>query len=595
MGGSGGGLNNWHRQKRKRELQKNKEQRIAARDAKVKETKTVASVRDEIRNLERQHKDAEIRPHNIQSKIDRLKKELKIVQQEKNSNQSIKSSQAANFPKGSSAASTWKPLQNPSLSVYYDAVLNPYGEPPPGKPSLYHTPNGGTTTDLCQAGLPGQPPLKPSYVENPPKLSSDNKNRRTSKGSNHESNGQTPNVSQNLAISDKERMIRTGSKQKRASDSLLSVNRPKRYGRQNLAADIWADDDDIDFQDRQTATQQRLENLAECQTERTSTEEQWQYRDQAGIVQGPFPLFQMKEWIVAGFFLPSQLVRRSPSGAWTSLENTSLHRGSVVKKKPVPQTCTEMRRPLTVQDRIAALRAEHVLNSVDEDQSNVKEETLTVNHEDKPSVNRDFNSSSVEEALAPPFSRYVDCNEERKDSGGAVSGHTTEDDAGRSQGGPYVQPRSENPSDGPNAPNEVLEDMYSVPYPVEGFCVYENDDRDQYPLHEGDMANVPYPVDEPYPTHEGDMADVPYPVDEPSDVNPDMENAPYLVDHEHTNVDDGHCPVVDTYPIMEDFSGGVDHGEEDSPKDRGKKARLDKDVLSLLPAHLRKKRETKAP
>jgi GYF domain/mRNA biogenesis factor len=192
----GGDMTSWHRQKRKKEQQKNKATRIAARDAAVRETKSVAAVKDEIFQIEkrfglvkRSKKVAEEHgndddgleeklskvPHQIRSKLDRLKKELRLVQESEAERKSAAERAAASIPEWKHRVQAQKrsreeqqhgsPLDNPAVSVYYDAVLNPFGAPPPGQPRLYHRIGGGVTFNLSEAGLPGQAPPRPPPLD----------------------------------------------------------------------------------------------------------------------------------------------------------------------------------------------------------------------------------------------------------------------------------------------------------------------------------------------------------------------------------------------------------------------------------------------
>ena len=66
-----------HRKQRKKEAERNKKQRIKARDERVVETKTVSGIREEIKKLKYRK--------NLQSgekqKLERLEKELKLVKE----------------------------------------------------------------------------------------------------------------------------------------------------------------------------------------------------------------------------------------------------------------------------------------------------------------------------------------------------------------------------------------------------------------------------------------------------------------------------------------------------------------------------------
>ena len=65
-----------HRRKQqKKELQKNKEKRIRDRDERVKETKSVKEVKQEIATLERRNK-GQLQQHAVKSKLDRMHQAL---------------------------------------------------------------------------------------------------------------------------------------------------------------------------------------------------------------------------------------------------------------------------------------------------------------------------------------------------------------------------------------------------------------------------------------------------------------------------------------------------------------------------------------
>ena len=69
------------RQQRKKELQKNKSKRLAIRDAKVAETKSAKSIQNEIQKLESKVENNYHLDYKEKQRLDRLKKELKIVEQ----------------------------------------------------------------------------------------------------------------------------------------------------------------------------------------------------------------------------------------------------------------------------------------------------------------------------------------------------------------------------------------------------------------------------------------------------------------------------------------------------------------------------------
>ena len=74
--GSSNPMQAHHRAQRKKQIQKNKEQRIKARDQRVVETKTVKDIQEEISKL-RRRKNLQVAE---QQKLQRLEKELRLVQ-----------------------------------------------------------------------------------------------------------------------------------------------------------------------------------------------------------------------------------------------------------------------------------------------------------------------------------------------------------------------------------------------------------------------------------------------------------------------------------------------------------------------------------
>ncbi|KAL3776581.1 hypothetical protein HJC23_008053, partial [Cyclotella cryptica] len=168
---------------RKKELKKNKTTRIAARDAKVAATRSVDEIQAEISALERRrdrfgkgghdgddggggNDDTKGGLDSIQiKKLERLRKELKIVQAESSKRAELAAQQRIEEEKarlasmrtleGVKALNESKySLAERYASVYYDPVMNPYGVPPPGQPKLFYGRDGGTTMDLGQAVVP---------------------------------------------------------------------------------------------------------------------------------------------------------------------------------------------------------------------------------------------------------------------------------------------------------------------------------------------------------------------------------------------------------------------------------------------------------
>eukprot|EP00978_Attheya_sp_CCMP212_P017273 scaffold45972_cov43-Attheya_sp.AAC.1 len=173
---------------RKKALNKNKVARLEARDAKVCATKTVAEVQAAIHQLTKRNKQKKHNHHNDnddnnndddnmdrslfssedQRKLERLEKELRLVtthHQEQLEKEEEDAKQNP-VPQRNLEAQRQKEEQRPSVeeakcSVYYDAVMNPYGAPPPGQRRMYHKRGGGTTPYLHQSLVQTQPPPPP--------------------------------------------------------------------------------------------------------------------------------------------------------------------------------------------------------------------------------------------------------------------------------------------------------------------------------------------------------------------------------------------------------------------------------------------------
>ena len=157
------------RQERKRELKKNKAARIKARDEKVAQTRSIAEVKKEIASLEHKKSAKNGYLDSTETRtLERLNKELKIVKQalelkkkqEEEELRLLKESSSEievkyeHTKEGVEEKNKKRFEKTAKLSIYYDAVLNPFGAPPPGKPMLYHKRGGGVTMNLNEALLP---------------------------------------------------------------------------------------------------------------------------------------------------------------------------------------------------------------------------------------------------------------------------------------------------------------------------------------------------------------------------------------------------------------------------------------------------------
>jgi len=139
------------------------------------------------------------------------------------------------------------------------------------------------------------------------------------------------------------------------------------------------------------------------------------------------------------------------------------------------------------------------------------------------------------------------------------------------------------------------EQMGAVPYLVDNDVMgpsppYPIDDQDMgaTPYQVTDSGETPpsYPVDHPYPVDDAYPADVAYPVDDayPADEAYPADDA-YPADVAY--------PVTDAYPTDEQQPYPMDAIEQPAKK----KIKVDKEVVAMLPSHLRKRKTAakKAP
>jgi len=698
--GGGGGLTDWHRQKRKRELQKNKEQRLAARDAKVRESKTVATVKEEIRSLERQFKTKEARPHQVQSKLDRLNKELKIVQQEEEAKKQASSSQSDQQQRAAAAAAkkapVWKPLENPAISIYYDAVMNPFGVPPPGKPHLYHTPTGGTTMHLQEAGLPGQfpppppPPPTPTHDNNPKRdyqthnqpvhaqgrsQSNRDKPRNDHYGpSTTKPDERKPSESRPPPPPPPDRGPINSSKPNNGAGLVnpgLTSIRPKRYGKQKND-DIWASKEDVKtygdgYGEESPATPTQIkkkkkgkQKTSSSNSSSNTSSDQWHYQDQAGQVQGPFTTDQMQQWIAGGFFPPDQYIQSASTGTWTQLQNTPGLKEFIKRNSNDSESVAggPESQGSSVQDRIAALKgnASNTSETADEQtgeeevvQSSSVQDRITALRDARVQENREEDDDtsrplSVEERIAALRQAHLKENEPATDE---TEGNSVQDriEALRRSTIQQEEEEEETRSDvvvAQDLGERKYDEMESSSRPkdsvearIAALRANHATDATESTLYEeideADMSSVPYPVadegppaphpsdggmaDVPYPVADDSMADVAYPVyDDDDDGYPqaapgpedDLGDVPYPVQDEYggaeydgENPDDGNAvgsyPVVDSYPVYDAYpieedeaNGGEITQHQEKP---AKKAKIDRDVVSMLPSHLKKRQK----
>eukprot|EP00977_Amphora_coffeiformis_P020504 scaffold8318_cov175-Amphora_coffeaeformis.AAC.3 len=595
----GGGLTDWHRQKRKKEQKKNKEKRLAERDARVLETKTASSVQEEIRKLERQHKvkkdddgnDIPL-PHTVQSKLDRLKKEFKILKDaegdKKDNNLSVTKNAAA------AAQSAWKPLDNPQLSIYYDAVMNPFGEPPPGQPRLYHTAGGRKTFNLADAALPGSrppPPLPPPPRKDPPsqqrrpppnrpqqqQRSAPRKEERppakkesTLKGNNNQQT--TIKEKSALEHASKAPATKTSTPEQaprappkpRVAPDLPAPSQAVKRGRSRLKADIWASTEEIDYHQHTDDPQAHLTlEGVEAAGGKDEPVKEWWYEDQQKQTQGPFPHQQMIAWIQAGYFPAETRARPGPDAPWKPFHHYPVIRAVLNGGKE--EKAQKDEKEMSVQDRIASLRKEHKKTSIADRIAALRGDGPKPDSQD-PETGHDDNvalppppppAEEEDGTLEMPAYPVVD------DAYGVV-----DDDAlpppppsPPPEGGPTFEPA-------PYAIDEAENRALPLPPPPPPAFGGEKDEIPAYAIRDASAYDETTDYPPAYPT-EDYSGDSPYPVDD-------------------TPVTDAY-PVVDAYPMM-------DVSDADAKPPLKKKAKVDREPTwrSVRALHLNRSENNKA-
>jgi hypothetical protein len=553
-------VSDWHRKQRKKELQKNKAARIASRDEKVKAEKTEQMVMEEIRKLEKQHKNTETRPHAIQSKIDRLKKELKIV----------KESSAVSPTISQPTKPAFTPLARPELSVYYDPKLNPYGEPPPGKPRLFHRRNGGVTMNVEEAGLSGDvippppPPPRREVSSRPPakhpfpeKKQQDRRQApsRTSPESRQEMNQKTIIDPSNLPALPK---------------PSAAVNRSKR----KLQCDIWASNEEVEYEE---AIGTGLEGVV-------TVVDTWWYLDTSQQVQGPFPLHQMKQWIQAGFFPSTTKVRSSDDEPWKAIIKHSVFQ-TILPESLQQQAAQESQRKSSVQDRIASLRQQSeepvqiatyigVKSDEREEKGNYEEDVEEHAEDDDNSVQQRI------AALRDESRQKATVNEASDDESDTSVQRRIAALRSAMRDGSNNEQAIPSPDTGESTAE--LQPMY----PIDSYTEHvSNEDKMD------DSGPPPaYPVDD-YITNGSDEVPPAYPIDALDETVPSY---PLDLDYAATGV----YPVTDAYPSTYAIDAPAEAmGKPELPEamERPKKvAKVDKDLVAFMPSHLQKKKLTKA-
>lgn len=585
-------MNDYHRQARKKEIKKNKEKRVAERDARVVQLKTAADVQDEIKKLTKQHKDKdkegnEVKlPHAIQSKLDRLKKELKLLEAaaEEKGDQEKPTFRKAAVP-------TWTPLAHPQLSVYFDATLNPYGEPPPGQPRMYHTREGGTTRRLEEAALPGSrppPPPPPEAWRRP----NDNANQREGDRNRpppHRPVERRPpppppppplpptppppakSSKGGSSITNKPPAAIVAKKiPPTQAPSLPPPSQAVRRGRARLDADIWATSDEIDYHQATDLVLEGVDNTAAQQqnSKKDAAFTEWWYEDRMQQVQGPFAHAQMLAWMGAGFFTTTVRARPRPNAPWKPVLHYAVFR-------KVLQGEEEVEKKYPVKDRIAALRQEAP-------QEMSVADRIAALRGDAP---EDIPEAPQEMSMADRIA--------------ALRGDAPENDPVQEEDTPDDDGFDEDMLPPPPPPVESSD--YLPPYEMSDEGVDDDVDEMPPPPPPPPSANdhldepAPYAIDmsldnmpPPPPPLASEPYDVPaYAIDDISPYDTDHAVGEYPVDMAYPVEDD--TPVTDGYPVVDSYPTTEPEPEAAPPPP--KRIKVDREVVSFLPSNLQKRKK----
>jgi hypothetical protein len=655
------------RKERIKQGQKNKDQRIKARDDRVVDTKTVKEVQQEIDKLEKRKN---LQQGEVQ-KLQRFQKELKLVQQaaKEKKPEITRQQQQQQVP--------LTELDDPRKSVYYDERMNPYGAPPPGKPRLYHQWGGGYTMDKNSAIVPGEerpvlpppPPREPmqyrsEYQDRRPQYEYNNSNRygqQQARDNNSSRYGQqqSRDAPPRMPNEDPPPLPREPpsprppppppppleEKQPLTVPALPPPSKPVQRRKVQGAVDIWASTEEFDYERQANAIDLDSHNLGEKMVRKPKKKKKrppvdFCYEDQAGHIQGPFDKAQIQAWMKAGFFPSNTMVRSNRSDEWVVITSMSL-----LYATPPVSTNTKKPEPISVQDRIAALKG-----GENKEEMSVQDRIAALKQRQKESEAANDNVQDRIAALRNGQQEDEETESVIQDRIAALRKHHQEKDVSESAVQDRIAAKKRGREDDayPDVEGQYpVEDSYAPqppPYPTED--IESGPMPPPYPLDDDDpMATAPYPTDEeampppppPYPTNGEQMGAAPYPVDEdvmgPSPLYPmddqEMGAAPYQVtdsseappsypvddgDHaypvddaypadvaypvddaypadEAYPVDDAYpadvaYPVTDAYPTDEQQPYPMDDIEQPAKK----KIKVDKEVVAMLPSHLRKRK-----
>lgn len=572
-GGSSNPMQAHHRKQRKKEAERNKKQRIKARDERVVETKTVSGIREEIKKLKYRK--------NLQSgekqKLERLEKELKLVKEAapQRPNKALQLAKQQKLPTD---------LDDPRKSIYYDEKLNPYGAPPPGKPRLYHQRGGGVTMDMKMAIVPGEESQPPPPPPPPPPQPTERREQRESRPIQRESpKSRTPSPPRMSSSPPEEA---TSSEPKSLIIPSLpapskAVQRSRRHGK--IAADIWASNEEVEYERYTNKVDLEADDVGAAapkkKTKKKKTKKklplEYHYQDMSGQVQGPYGKTQMREWISAGFFPPTMLVKSNRNDQWVPMKDVqSLQEPSAAPSKREEEE--------TLQDRISALKKQQEENSVQDRIAALKGNNIVSKEVDEQK------SSSIQDRINALKGSNNNMNSKAEVEGENDSDEMVQpvDDEDQSPSIEEMLP-PHNASDDEVAPgpDKEQEDEITGPAP--------------YPIEEEYPTVAPYPVDNQYPAVSAYPVDAEYPEAAPYPVDDEYPAAsPYPVDDEY--------PATDEYPVSEDYpppepypptepyeAGPAPYEMQDQPVK--KTITVDKGVVAFLPSKIQKRKRQGAP
>ena len=574
-------MQGYHRQKRQKEVKKNKSQRIKVRDERVIQTKTIAEVQEEIRNIKKRKN---LQASELQ-KLQRLEKELKLVKEAADARP-----KEPLFLPSEQQTKPLTELDDPRKSVYYDERMNPYGAPPPGKPRLYHQRGGGVTMDIRYAAVPGEEPPPPPPP--PPRSAAQGGPRdarpdpRDSSRNQYVTKSQVDNTTshrdeafrkeesslrrQHMAPSSQTaQAVQTADKARDVAKPLVTPNLPApskavlRSRRGNASVDVWASTEEVEYERLANHVDLEADDVGAAAVKKTKQKTkkpplEIYYQDRAGQVQGPFPKAKMLVWMAASFFPPTTMVKTNRNDAWIPIDDLpalKIECPAPAQKDSVEDRVAALKHADSVEDRIAALRAESGApkkSDRNEEAPGLRDDLRNVPALPPPpelsqgpppyDVDNKLGTDTSVNSDGPPPYPTVD------DYGDGQALYSDEDDGDNGAAiAPYPQMDEELPA-----------------YPVDEDLAYPTDMA--YPIAEGDDDDdaACYPVTEPY-----------HALDQPQG-------------------DDGGGTLPPSGPLDGDGVAPMFPVHVPASAEPIKIVKVDKELLTLLPSHLQSRKRKAA-